>query len=176
MLYYVTLYYTILEAPRAEATRQPRLFFFFCIFIFIYVYLFSFVWQPRGKRFERVTPSPPMEGLDLGGFDSGRLLNSKGWEFSCPLNFVGSLLESLTQGLLIGKLLIGGLGILWRELKPKHPETFASPNTQSVSSFCFLLECSRKFWFWLNPLKPFSESRGKILHTRNRHLRSHCGS
>ena len=25
----------------------------------------------------------------------------KGWEFSCPLNFTGSLQESLTQGLLI---------------------------------------------------------------------------
>ena len=33
------------------------------------------------------------------------------WEFSCPLNFVGSLPESLTQGLLVGKLLVGGLGV-----------------------------------------------------------------
>ena len=32
-------------------------------------------------------------------------------EFSCPLNFTGCLPESLTQGLLIGKLLIGGLGV-----------------------------------------------------------------
>ena len=38
-------------------------------------------------------------------------LNSQGWEFSCPLNFIGSLPESLTQGLLIGKLLTGGLGV-----------------------------------------------------------------
>ena len=28
-------------------------------------------------------------------------------EFSCPLNFIGGLPESLTQGLLIGTLLIG---------------------------------------------------------------------
>ena len=26
-------------------------------------------------------------------------LNSKGWEFSCPLNFIGGLPESLPQGL-----------------------------------------------------------------------------
>ena len=39
-------------------------------------------------------------------------LNSKGWEFSCPLNVIVSLPESLTQGLLIGKLLVGGLGIV----------------------------------------------------------------
>ena len=38
-------------------------------------------------------------------------LNSKGWEFSCPYNFIGSLPESLTQGLLVGKLLVGGLGV-----------------------------------------------------------------
>ena len=37
--------------------------------------------------------------------------SSKGWEFSCLLNLTGSLPESLTQGLLIGKLLIGGLGV-----------------------------------------------------------------
>ena len=37
-------------------------------------------------------------------------LNSKGWEFSCPLKCIGSLPESLTQGLLVGKLLVGGLG------------------------------------------------------------------
>ena len=30
---------------------------------------------------------------------------------SCPLNLIGSLPESLTQGLLVGKLLVGGLGV-----------------------------------------------------------------
>ena len=39
-------------------------------------------------------------------------LNSKGWELSYPYNCIGSLLESLTQGLLVGKLLIGGLGVI----------------------------------------------------------------
>ena len=38
-------------------------------------------------------------------------LDSKGWEFSCPYNFIGSLPESLTQGLLVGQLLVGGLGV-----------------------------------------------------------------
>ena len=37
--------------------------------------------------------------------------NSKGWEFSCPYNFIGSLPESSTRGLLVGKLLVGGLGV-----------------------------------------------------------------
>ena len=41
----------------------------------------------------------------------GLTLNSQGWEFSCPLNFIRSLPESLTQGLLVGQLLIGGLGV-----------------------------------------------------------------
>ena len=38
-------------------------------------------------------------------------LNSKGWEFSCPYKSIGSLPESLTQELLVGKLLVGGLGV-----------------------------------------------------------------
>ena len=38
-------------------------------------------------------------------------LNSKGWEFSCTYNFIGGLPESLAQGLLVGKLLVGGLGV-----------------------------------------------------------------
>ena len=47
------------------------------------------------------------------GFQRVRLkqtLNSKGCEFSCPSNSIGSLPESSTQGLLVGKLLVGGLG------------------------------------------------------------------
>ena len=32
-------------------------------------------------------------------------------EFSCPYNFIGSLPESSTRGLLVGKLLVGGLGV-----------------------------------------------------------------
>ena len=36
---------------------------------------------------------------------------SKGWEFSCPSNSIGSLSESLTRGLLVGKLFVGGLGV-----------------------------------------------------------------
>ena len=35
-------------------------------------------------------------------------LKSKGWEFSCPLKFIGSLPEGSTRGLLVGKLLVGG--------------------------------------------------------------------
>ena len=47
-------------------------------------------------------------------------LNSKGWEFPCPSNFIGSLPESLTQGLLVGKLLVGGLGVR-NNFVPREP-------------------------------------------------------
>ena len=40
----------------------------------------------------------------------------QGWEFECPYDFIGSLPESLTQGLLTGKLLIGGLGVRDKDL------------------------------------------------------------
>ena len=56
-----------------------------------------------------ITPSPPTKSLDFRGLQT---LNSKGWEFSCPYDFIGGLPENLTQGLLIGKLLVGGLGVL----------------------------------------------------------------
>ena len=69
-------------------------------------------WPSRSRRQTGTsTPSPPTQSLHVRGFDSSRL-NSKGWEFSCPLNCIGGLPESLTQGLLVGKLLIGGLGVL----------------------------------------------------------------
>ena len=57
------------------------------------------------------THSPPTKSLGFEGFDSSRLLILKGWEFSCPYNFTGNLPEDLTQGLLVGKLLVGGLGV-----------------------------------------------------------------
>ena len=55
-------------------------------------------------------------GRRLANAPSGPL-KSKGWEFSCPLNFIVSLPESLTQGLLIGKLLEGGLGVTPRRVR-----------------------------------------------------------
>ena len=61
-------------------------------------------------------------------------LNSKGWELSYPYNCIGSFPESLTQGLLVGKLLVGGLGVsltgkligagsgrVWEAHPPQHP-------------------------------------------------------
>ena len=59
-------------------------------------------------REESFTPSPPIKNLDSR---LKQTLYSKGWELSYPYNCIGSLPESLTQGLLIGKLLIGGLGV-----------------------------------------------------------------
>ena len=37
---------------------------------------------------------------------------------NCQLNCIGSLPESLTQELLVGKLLVGGLGVLATEARP----------------------------------------------------------
>ena len=50
-----------------------------------------------------LTPSPPTKSLDFRGFDSSKLLILRGGNSHAP--------ESLTQGLLVGKLLIGGLGV-----------------------------------------------------------------
>ena len=47
------------------------------------------------------------EGLTQANF------NSKKCELSCPYNFIGSLPESSTRGLLVGKLLVGGLGVYY---------------------------------------------------------------
>ena len=58
-----------------------------------------------------ITPSPPTKSLDFRGFDSSRLLILRGGKFLCPLNLIGGLPESLTQGLLVGKLLVGGPGV-----------------------------------------------------------------
>ena len=41
------------------------------------------------------TPSPPIKSSDFRGFDSSRLFILRG-EFSCPLNLIGGLPESLT--------------------------------------------------------------------------------
>ena len=62
------------------------------------------------------TPSPPTKSFDFRGFDSSKLLSLRGWELSYPYNCIGSLPESLTQGLLAGKLLVGGLGVNWIKL------------------------------------------------------------
>ena len=65
-------------------------------------------------------------------------LNSKGWEFSCPLKFIGSLPESLTQGLLVGKLLVGGLGVFteagWSPHEGESWQNIAATASSSSSS------------------------------------------
>ena len=64
----------------------------------------------RGSRVVRIRPVRLLRVWVSEGWLK-QTLNSKGWEFSCPLNFIGSLPESLTRGLLVGKLLVGGLGV-----------------------------------------------------------------
>ena len=57
------------------------------------------------------TPSPPTKSLGFRGFDSKKLLILRGGELPYPYNCIGRLPESLTQGLLAGKLVVGGLGV-----------------------------------------------------------------
>ena len=75
--------------------------------IYIYIYKCVHALTDAGST---STPSPPTKSLGFRGFDSSKLL--KGWEFSCPYNFIGSLPESSTQELLVGKLSVGGLGVI----------------------------------------------------------------
>ena len=60
------------------------------------------------------TPSPPTKSSGFGGFDSRRLLSLKGGNSHVRINHcIGSLPESSTRGLLVEKLLVGGLGVLY---------------------------------------------------------------
>ena len=55
-------------------------------------------------------PSPPTKSSGFRGFDSNKLLIIRGGKYHIH-NCIGSLPQSLTQGLLVGRLLIGGLGV-----------------------------------------------------------------
>ena len=61
-------------------------------------------------------------------------LNYKGWELSCPLNCIGSLPESLTQGLLRGKLVVGGLGVIVAEPNTHNTNTNSNHNTNDTNT------------------------------------------
>ena len=58
------------------------------------------------------TPSPPTKSSGFIVFDSSRLLILKGGNSHVRKSCIGSLPESLTRGLLVGNLLVGGLGVL----------------------------------------------------------------
>ena len=63
-------------------------------------------------RLSNMYAQSPYWEFGFQGVGLKQTLNSKGWELSYPNNCIGSLPESLTQGLLVGKLLIGGLGVI----------------------------------------------------------------
>ena len=103
------------------------IYIYIYMFLYMYVYIYIYIYREReregaaagggvsgGPRRDLLGPrsygKPTPKSFDFRGFDSGNL-NSKGWKFSCPYNFIGSLPEGLTQGLLVGKLLVGGLGV-----------------------------------------------------------------
>ena len=70
----------------------------------------------NNSRSTHSMPSPPIKSLHFRGFDSSRLLILRGGILMSVESYRG-LPESLTQGLLIGKLLVGGLGVPrgWRQ-------------------------------------------------------------
>ena len=73
-----------------------------CYYIYIYIYIHIHIYIERERYIH----------IDNINDINDRRGNSKGWKFSCPLNFMGDLPESLTRGLLVGKLLVGGLSVL----------------------------------------------------------------
>ena len=109
----VHVYDILLEAGQAhKATHitmtqilmiiQVAIIIIIYIYIYIYIYIHMYTHTIRPVHLLRVWVS---EGLTQA--DS----NSKGWEFSCPYNCIGCLPESSTRGLLVGRLLVGGLGV-----------------------------------------------------------------
>ena len=84
-----------------------------CIYIYIYIYIYitpRIVRAPhRGRPGGRdlYTASLRTKILDFGGFDAGRILILRG---GIPRP-IGNFLESLSQAILAGILLVGRLGV-----------------------------------------------------------------
>ena len=57
------------------------------------------------------TPNPPINIVDFTGFDSNIVLIEKGG----ILMSIGNLPESLSQAMLVGTILVGGLGVVTPE-------------------------------------------------------------
>ena len=73
-------------------------------------------WTPTGRLLDalldalldgELTLSPPTKSLDFRGFDSSRLLILRGG----ILMSIGDFPESLSQAMLVGVMLVGGLGV-----------------------------------------------------------------
>ena len=110
----VTITIPIIIGYEDRSARAAASFYYY----YCYYFLLLFLMITTTIIIIVITPSPPIKSLDFRGFDSSRL-NYEGWEFSCPYDFIGGLPESLTQGLLVGKLLVGGLGVSSpNDLKP----------------------------------------------------------
>ena len=82
------------------------------IYVYIYIYIHTSVSRRDTQEAKLGTPSPPTKSLDFRGFDSSRLLIPRGGNSHVRRICIAGLLESLTQGLLVGKPLIGGLGVV----------------------------------------------------------------
>ena len=82
------------------------IYIYMCMYVCMYVHIYIYIY---------IYAQSPYEEFGFRGAWLTQTLNSQGWEFSCPLNLIVSLLESLTQGLLTGKLLVGGLGVVWTD-------------------------------------------------------------
>ena len=89
----------------------------------------------------------PVRLLRVWVSEGKQTLNSKGWEFPCPYNLIGGLPESLTQGLLVGKLLVGGLGVaqlltkrrsFWRVSCIRNALWYSIPHYDTISGYLML--------------------------------------
>ena len=80
---------------------------YMCIYIYIYIYIFSLP-TPRCELF---LPLRPISLLTLWICEG--LTRAEGVEFSCPY---GEFPESLSQAMLVGVMLVGGLGVCTQQL------------------------------------------------------------
>ena len=73
------------------------------IIIYIYTYIYIYIYQkPRQS-----TANPRTDIMDFRGFDSSMILILRGG-ISRP---IGNFPQSLTQAMLVGIMLVGGLGV-----------------------------------------------------------------
>ena len=82
------------------------IYIYICVYIYIYIYIYIYMTPLRSTSPFSDTPKLPTNIVDFGGFDSSTILNSRG-EIPRP---IGNFPESLSQAMLVGTMLVGGLG------------------------------------------------------------------
>ena len=95
------------------------IYMYVCVYIYIYIYIYIAPGCPHSARGSRArrrpppgrqtwnTPNPPTKIVDFRGFDSTIILILRGG----ILRPIGNIPESLSQAILVGVMLVGGLGV-----------------------------------------------------------------